>query len=164
LAAYDAPMPAKNPRLTITLEPSLAAVLRRLSELTGNSQSAIIAEILEGSESVFQKIVRVLEAAEKAKAEVKGRAAANLEEAQSRMEDHLQLVIGEFDDYTGNLLAEVEAVSRRARKSPGVGERARRAVPRPAAVAPNGVVTPPSNRGVRSTANHQQKAKQKGRN
>lgn len=144
-------MPAKNPRLTITLEPVFAAQLRRLSELTGDSQSKVISEILQGSTEVFAKIIRVLEAAEKAKAEVKGRAAANLESAQGRMEAQLQLVMGEFDDYTGSLLAEVEEVSRRARKRPaGAGASAARPLPK-AAQAPT--LTPPSNRGVRSTAN-----------
>ena len=144
-------MPAKNPRLTITLEPALAATLRRLSELTGNSQSKIISEILEGSEQVFAKIIRVLEAAEKAKAEVKGRAAANLDEAQGRMEAQFQLVMGEFDELTGSLLAEVESVSRRARKT---GRAGRGAVDTPApASARKGSATPISNRGVRSTAN-----------
>ena len=59
-------MPAKNPRLTITLQPVLAAQLRRLSELTGNSQSALIAELLEGSEPIFTRMIQVLEAAEQA--------------------------------------------------------------------------------------------------
>ncbi|MDN4592310.1 hypothetical protein DBA29_27980 [Xenophilus aerolatus] len=146
-------MPAKNPRLTITLNPTLAATLRRLSELTGNSQSAVIGELLEGSEQVFAKIIRVLEAAEKAKAEVKGRAAANLEEAQGRMEAQLQLVMGEFDEYTGSLLADVEEVSRRARKGSasqqvegGRGDGGQRSARRPPAT----VATPPSNRGVRN--------------
>lgn len=141
-------MPAKNPRLTITLQPALAATLRRLSELTGNSQSAIISEILDGSEQVFAKIIRVLEAAEKAKAEVKGRAAANLEEAQGRMEAQLQLVMGEFDEYTGSLLAEVEEVSRRGRKATGARRGEADTPPPPA--ARRALPTPPSNRGVRN--------------
>lgn len=140
-------MPAKNPRLTITLNPALAATLRRLSELTGNSQSAVISEILEGSEQVFAKIIRVLEAAEKAKAEVKGRAAANLEEAQGRMEAQLQLVMGEFDEYTGSLLAEVEEVSRRSRKAASTDGQAKRRTSAAPGALPS---TPPSNRGVRN--------------
>ena len=56
-------MATKNPRLTITLQPSLAAQLRRLSELTGNSQSSLIAELLEGSGPVFDRMIKVMEAA-----------------------------------------------------------------------------------------------------
>ena len=141
-------MPAKNPRLTITLNPSLAAALRRLSELTGNSQSALIGDLLEGSEQVFAKVIRVLEAAEKAKAEVKGRAAANLEKAQGRMHDQLDLVLAEFDQYTGSLLADVEEVSRRSRKAAAADGKAERR-PRPLPASAEGL-TPPSNRGVRN--------------
>ena len=135
---------------------------RRLSELTGNSQSKLISEILEGSEQVFAKIIRVLEAAEKAKAEVKGRAAANLDEAQGRMEAQLQLVMGEFDEFTGSLLAEVESVSRRARKAGRAGRPG--ADTRAPAAARKGTATPPSNRGVRSTANPRKKATATGAN
>lgn len=141
-------MPTKNPRLSLTLDPSLAAILRRLSELTGNSQSKIIAEILQGSEHIFAKIVRVLEAAEKAKAEVRGRALANLEEAHGRVDAQLELVIDEFDSMTGTLLDEVEAVARRGRKEPRArAESAASALP---AGSAGRRPTPPSNRGVRS--------------
>lgn len=155
-------MPTLNPRLTITLEPTLAAQLRRLSELTGNSQSKLISELLEGSTAIFAKLIRVLEAAEKAKAEVKGRAAANLEEAQGRMETQLQIVMEDFDSYTGSLLAEVEGISRRARKGHGRATASASAAPARAPVAT--VLTPPSNRGVRSTANPRKTAKAQGAN
>ena len=60
-------MTTANPRLTITLEPSIAAQLRRMSELTGNSQSQMVSEILTQSSEVFERMIRVLEAAEVAK-------------------------------------------------------------------------------------------------
>ena len=65
-------MTTKNPRLTITLQPALSAQFRRLSELTGQSQSSIIAELLSGSEPVLERMIRVLEAAEAAKGELRG--------------------------------------------------------------------------------------------
>lgn len=130
-------MPAKNPRLTITLQPSLAAQLRRLSELTGNSQSALIGELLEGSGPVFDRMIQVLEAAEAAKESMRGRLAGDMERAQTKMEGALGMVLEGFDDLTGSLLDEAEAVTRR-----GVGKRS---AARPGAAAP----TPISNRGVR---------------
>ena len=79
-------MPAKNPRLTITLQPSLAAQLRKLSELTGNSQSSMIGELLEGSGPVFDRMIQVLEAAKKAKEAMRGRLADDMEQAQANVE------------------------------------------------------------------------------
>jgi hypothetical protein len=130
-------MPATNPRLTITLQPATAARLRRISELTGNSQSALIAEILDGSAHVFDRLIRVLEAAESMKGEVRERVGAEMEAAQRKLEKQLGLQLETFDTATGNLLADVEAVRRRV---------ARRAAP-----AGGGRSTPMSNRGVRST-------------
>ena len=131
-------MATKNPRLTITLKPSIAAHLRRLSQLTGNSQSALIAELLEGSEPVFERMIQVLEAAKSAQAAMKGRMVTDLEAAQAKMEGALGIVMDGFDQFTGSLLDEAEAVKRR-----GVGKRS---AARPDASLP----TPLSNRGVRS--------------
>ena len=41
-------MPTQNPRLSITLKPEVAAVLRRVSELAEKSQSAFVAELPHG--------------------------------------------------------------------------------------------------------------------
>ena len=150
-------MPTKNPRLTVTLQPGTSAQLSELSRLTGDSQSAIIADILEKSAPVFERVIRVLAAAEEAKAELKGRMASDLDKAQDKIERQLGLALEGLDEYTVSLLDEVEAVRRRARRAPTDGKRS-------AAVGARGArTTPPSNRGVRSTANPLKKAKAPGR-
>jgi hypothetical protein len=153
-------MPTPNPRLTITLEPAVAACLRRLSEVTGNSQSKLIAELLEGSVPVFERVIATIEAAKTASAEIRGKVATDIDAAQSRIEAQLGFVMDEFDGATAPLLEGVEAVKRRARK--GAERRTSAAAPalapRPAAGL-GGSATPPSNRGVRSTANPRQKVK-----
>ena len=137
-------MPAKNPRLTITLQPSLAAQLRKLSKLTGNSQSALIADLLEGTGPVFDRMIQVLEAAKTAKESMRGKLADDMEHAQSKMEGALGLVLEGFDEITGSLLDEAEAVTRRARRK-GAASGARAPAGGLGAAAP----TPISNRGVR---------------
>jgi len=155
---YDAPMPAKNPRLTITLQPSLAAQLRRLSELTGNSQSALISELLEGSTAIFEKLIHVLEAATAARDSMKGRITDDMEEAHSRLEKQLGLALETFDDFSRPILDAAEEVKRRSRRRDAPAARAaakalagprKRGVP---ATSPP-VSTPISNRGVRSDPN-----------
>lgn len=145
-------MTTKNPRLTITLQPGTSAQLVELSRLTGDSQSAIIADILEKSAPVFDRVIKVLSAAEHAKAELRGRMASDLEQAQAKIESQLGLALDGFDAYTGSLLEEVEAVRRRARRAPVDGKRSA------ATGARRARATPPSNRGVRSTANPLKKA------
>lgn len=144
-------MPTKNPRLTITLEPTLSVQLRRLSELTGNSQAKIISEILDGSTAVFARLITVLEAAKEATASMKGKAAADLDAAQTRMESQLGLILEDFHESTDTLLKEAEVIKRRATRQPATGGRVRSAGRSAAVVgARQPVVTPPSNRGVRS--------------
>lgn len=133
-------MPAKNPRLTITLQPSLAAQLRKLSELTGNSQSGLIGELLEGSGPVFDRLIQVLEAAQTAKESMRGKLTEDMEAAQAKVEGAFGMAMEGFDQFTGSLLDEAESVSRRARKGPAVRDGSGRG-----ATAP----TPISNRGVR---------------
>lgn len=138
-------MPAKNPRLTITLQPVIAAQLRRLSELTGNSQSSLIAELLDGSTAVFERVIRVLEAAEEAQRSIKGSLAQGLGDAQSKVEEQLGLALDIFDGATLPLLEDLETVKRRSRKATRSEQPEALARGRLAAEP-----TPMSNRGVRS--------------
>lgn len=135
-------MPAINPRLTITLKPSTAACLRSLSELTGDSQSALIASLLEANEQTLTRLVTVLTAANQAKEAINDELAQSLGKAQAKIERQLGLALDSFDVATKPLLEEAERVSRRRAKSPG-------RLARPG--SSNGSPTPMSNRGVRST-------------
>lgn len=127
-------MTTKKPRLTITLEPALAAQLRTISELTGNSQSGLISELLEGSGPVFDRMIEVLQAAQKAKDSMRGKLANDLEQAQSKMEKGLGLVMDGLGQFLGEEADHGGAVD------------SKRSV---AAAAPGGDSTPISNRGVR---------------
>ncbi|GAI87794.1 unnamed protein product, partial [marine sediment metagenome] len=104
--AYDAPMPTLNPRITVTLPPATAAQLRRMSELTGNSQSQMVSELLEQSSDVFDRMICVLEAAEAAQQSAREETAAKLERAQAKVERQLGLMLDLAETKTGSLLAE----------------------------------------------------------
>ena len=135
-------MPTKNPRLSITFKPSFVVRLRRLSELTGNSPGALAAELLEGCIPAMDRLIRLIEAAQGAKADVLEKLQSDLEAAQSRVEAQLGLALEESDLITSSLVEEAEKISRRGARA---GMRKR---PRAGAEA---VPTPISNRGVRST-------------
>lgn len=138
-------MPTINPRITITLKPEVHAVLKRLSALTENSQSAIVSELLESSLSVFERMVSLLETAKKIKAEgmqVPDEFLAGLEAAQGRLEGQLGLALGDIDAGCRPVLEVAEKVRRRAGRQ--AGDSLLAASSRPARAAP----TPLSNRGV----------------
>ena len=134
-------MPAKNPRLTVTLQPQTQAQLVRISQLTGNSQSSLISTLLETQSAVFDRLIRVLEAAELAKEKLKGNdLAEQMLAAQAQIESQLGLALEDFDRKTDDLVEQVESINRRSGRA---GKRS--------AAAPAGrTSTPPSNRGVRS--------------
>ena len=142
-------MSTTKPRITITLEPVTALQLKRISELTGNSQSSMVSEVLEQATPVFERLIRILEAAEAAKKSAEAaqqsvmiQSVGHLELAQRRVERQLGLVLDDFDEASAPLLAELEEVQRRARKgAPATGKGAARGA----------ASTPLSNRGVRST-------------
>ena len=130
-------MPAANPRITITLKPSVHALLRRLSELTGNSQSSMVGELLEQSAPVFERMVRVMEAAAEAHDMAKQEMAGGLERAQAKLEKQLGLALETMDEGFRPILEEAEKVKRRAA---GAGGPRLRGAPRRSAAA--GGLTP----------------------
>ena len=138
-------MATQNPRISVMLKPSTAAVLKRMSALTRNSQSAIIGELLSAQEPVFERVVRVLEAAEAAQAQVKDRVRENLEAAEAVLDKQLGLMLGDLETRPADLVDGLEQVSRRRTMQ--------REVSRAMAGAPGadrGPGLPPtSNRGVR---------------
>ena len=85
-------MPTLKPRLTITITDDLACQLRELSRLTGNSQSALIADLLAGSWPVFDRMIEVLRAAETAKMAMHGHLANSMGETQDQIDEKLGIV------------------------------------------------------------------------
>jgi sensor domain CHASE-containing protein len=145
IARYDAPtMPTTNPRITITLPPALHAQLRRISELTGNSQSALVSSLLETNTEVFARLITVLEAAEDVKEEMRTKVAEDMKAAQGKLEAQMGLSLDLVDAVTGDLVREAEEVRRRRARRSAQAPSARRSGAK--SVAP----TPMSNRGVRS--------------
>ena len=133
------------------LKPSFIVRLRRLSELTGNSQGALAAELLDGCVPAIDRLIALLEAAKGAKADVLDKLQADLEAAQGRVEAQLGIALDDSDTLTQSLLDQAEAIPRRGGRSAARPQAKRGARTN---VQPSlAVLTPPSNRGVRSTVN-----------
>ena len=156
-------MSTTKPRITITLEPVTALQLKRISELTGNSQSAMVSEVLEQAVPVFDRLIKVLEAAELAKQSaelakqsVRVQSVGNLDAAQKRIERQMGLVLEDFDESTAPLLKELEQVTRRGRRKVGDA-----ALHTHSGEPVGRKLTPPSNRGVRSNLTDRKTTSQK---
>jgi hypothetical protein len=109
-------MATLNPRITVTLTPELHAVMRRLSELTGNSQSAIVGEMLSTSMPALVRVVKVMEAASTAQSDLNEGIASGLSRAQDRIEAQLGFALGVVDEVSLPILQAAEKVRRRGRK------------------------------------------------
>ncbi|WP_205902867.1 hypothetical protein, partial [Salmonella enterica] len=96
-------MPTKNPRLTMTLSPETAAQLRRLSELTGNSQASLVSELLEGQKFTFDRVILALEEASSVRSNMVRSLAEDMEKSQRVLEDQLGLSLGDVDTVTAPL-------------------------------------------------------------
>jgi hypothetical protein len=117
------PMNKLNPRINATLTPAAAAVLRELSELTGNSQSSIVGDLLESAVPVFSRVCTALRAAAEINASAKTEIAAGLERAQTKLEGQLGLMLGDMDDTLAPLLQQAEKIARRGAATVGAAPR-----------------------------------------
>lgn len=127
-------MPTQNPRLTITLTPEVSAVLRQLSELTGNSQSATVGELLQMTLPVFERVAAGIKAAKEIQDSARAEIAEGLDRAQAKVEAQLGIVMADMDEGMRPLLEAAEKVRRRGGRTSaaGAGSRPRRADdPRP---------------------------------
>lgn len=132
-------MPTVNPRITITLTPAVSTVLKEMSRLTGNSQSAFVGELLEHSCSIFERMVQVLKAAERVKTQVNEDIVSSLEGVQLRLEKQLGNDLSDFGLAEGG--EKTAPTGRITRRSGRIAS---------APVATSRTSTPISNRGVTS--------------
>lgn len=122
-------MPTLNPRLSVTLTPELASVLERMSQLTNQSRSAIVSDILETTRPVFERLIQVLEAAQTVKGDLKEGTIKLLQDAESKLHTQLGLSMDIFNnEFSAPLLDEAAAsVQRRRRRIDGAGTAPQRA-------------------------------------
>jgi len=135
-------MATTSPRISVTVTPRVEAVLNRFSKITGRSKSAVVGEILDESYEVLAKMVKVMEAAQSVHMNMAAAVAQPFKDAHHHLEQQLGLVMDDLHNGTDDLLAEIEAVERRAVKAVAIARSAK-----PTASARG--KTPPSNRGVR---------------
>lgn len=127
-------MATRNPRLTITFKPSTFAVINELSELTGSSKSAVVAELLEEVEPVLSKIVKINRAALQASDALRSSLLESIDLAQAEIQQTLNLTDEAFSDVSDDFISRAEEVARRASKK--------------------GSIPPSSNRGGRISSEH----------
>ncbi len=135
-------MPTMNPRVQVTLSPSLDALVRQLAVHQRASKSQVLRELLEAAEPALRRAVALMDAASKASEELRSGFGKSLDQAQVRAEKALASTLATMDSATADLVSLAEEVrSRRPARMP-------RGTARAAPTAPRN--PPASNRGVKS--------------
>jgi hypothetical protein len=128
-------MATDRPRITVTITPATHAVLRRMSALTKNSQSAIVGDLLEQAGPVLDRMVRVLELAATVQRDGAKEVLDGLKGAMDVMDKQLGLLHTDVDVRVTDMVDHMEKVARKR----GRGWRSQGAAPVP--------LPPSSNRG-----------------
>ena len=136
-------MPTKNPRVNVTLSPSLDALVARMAGHQRLSKSQVLRELLESAEPALQRAAALMDAASQATAAVKERLGSSLSAAQDQAEANLAHQLAHLDAATADVVTTAQAVrGRRPPRAPAavpVGARSRKPSDPPS-----------SNRGVKS--------------
>lgn len=132
-------MPTLNPRVNVTLSPSLDRLVVRLAKHQRVSKSQVLRELLEAAEPALRRAVSLMDAASRAGPGV----LAGLRDSMTRAQEHIEDVLA------GTLLRVDDAAVPARARVPG------RPAARPdgAGSAPKGPNPRGSNRGVRSHQN-----------
>jgi hypothetical protein len=147
-------MPTLNPRINVTLSPSLDSLVSRLAGLERVSKSMVLRELLEAAEPSLVHAVALMEAAQGAGAKARKNLVRDLESGIKAAEGTSELMLQNMALQTRDLVSVAQEVkgrrpSRGRREAPPVAAPA----PRSAGRASASVVSkrPPfSNRGVKS--------------
>lgn len=92
-------MAAKNPRIQVSLTPDTYALVKRLSDVTGESMSSIVAGVVEPSAAALGRLCVFMERASVAPDEYKVGVVEGFERACRRMEK----IAGEMDGFYSDL-------------------------------------------------------------
>lgn len=142
-------MPTLNPRVNVTLSPSLDSLVTRLADLERVSKSMVLRELLEAAEPSLLQAVALMEAAKGASVNAREKMAATMQKTIHDVHVLRDLVLEVASTRTRDIVAEAEAVrgrrpSRPARVSGSAGTVA------VSPIRPKPAKRPPlSNRGVK---------------
>ena len=103
-------MPTQNPRINVTLPPSLDVLVERMADFTHVSKSQVLRELLVAAEPSLQRAVALMEAATVATRAVNTDLSDGLRRAQDQAQRSLGPILAQLDAATADLVFEAEAI------------------------------------------------------
>jgi hypothetical protein len=148
-------MPTVNPRINVTLSPSLDLLVTRLAGLERVSKSMVLRELLEAAEPSLVHAVALMEAAQGAGAKARKNLVHDLNTGIKAAEGTSELMLQNMAFHTRDLVSEAQAVKgRRPARVQGAAVHVpvlagKTPIPRKS-TRPGAKRPPSSNRGVKS--------------
>ena len=147
-------MPTVNPRINVTLSPSLFAMVEELAKHQRVSRSMVLRELLEASEPALSQVVSMLKAASDMSDAAKQRLQQDMGEAITNLESKAEQALALAAGVTADLVAQAEAIRGRRPARQLASKRSAGGLPGRNSAAEVGhqrpARPPSSNRGVKS--------------
>lgn len=150
-------MPTLNPRINVTLSPSLYGMVETLAKHQRVSRAMVLHELLEASEPALAQVVAMMEAAESMSQAAKKRMLQDMDQTIGKLENKAEQALALAAGVTADLVAQAESIqgrrpgahSARKRSAGGMGARTTGGVEK----SQPALRPPSSNRGVKSSDN-----------
>lgn len=138
-------MPTVNPRINVTLSPSMDQLVTRLAALERVSKATILRELLETAEPALAHAAALMEAADNAGAKARENVAKDMQSAVKAVEGATELALQNMAFHAKDLVSEAQSVKGRRPKRWRAPE-----VPQAVRATKTAKRPPSSNRGVKS--------------
>jgi hypothetical protein len=90
-------MPTARPRIQVTVTESQYQLLKRLAKLQSRSMSAVLSELFDQIEPVYERVAVVLQAAVRAQASMKEGMTQGMEQAEAELAPLVGAAMGQLD-------------------------------------------------------------------
>lgn len=127
-------MATAKPRITVTLNDKSYAVLKAISDCSGQPMSTFISEMLDSARPTLERMATTFQKIKNAQVAERSRFLETIDEAQSAIEPVVMETLGQFDLFLGKIETAVEGGQTVAAKR----------LPLPSSTADS---SPPTNRG-----------------
>ena len=142
-------MATTKPRITITLNDKSYAVLKAISECSGQPMSTFVTEMLDSARPTLERMAATFQKIKRAQDAERARFLERVDDAQSAIEPVVMATLGQFDLFLGQIenAVGIRAVTDASAASTGID------------IMPPAAKSPPTNRGDTPTRAHASKPK-----
>lgn len=130
-------MATTKPRITITLNDKSYAVLKAISECSGQPMSTFVTEMLDSARPTLERMAATFQKIKRAQDAERARFLENIDEAHAAIEPVVMETLGQFDLFLGKIenAVGIQTVTDASLASTGIG------------CMPAAAASPPTNRG-----------------